>query len=754
MRIRCFVSFVIMSIAQFAFSQFEGAVVDQKTKQSIPDVHLAVINSSIGTVSDRDGKFVLSSSSVDSLRIRVSAIGYSSIELAIVNGVRSQIELIASTIVLNNAVTVTAQRSERLAFDVVQSTTAISASQLAELTPRSTPEALMNETGVWVQKTNHGGGSPIIRGLVGNQILLVVDGIRLNNATYRYGPNQYLSTIDPGLIDRIEVNRGSGSVLYGSDALGGVVQVISATPSFSSIGLKVGGSIQTKWMSAGMEQSIRPEIELSGKKVAFLGGFSARNFGNVLAGGELGILNPTGYDERSGDAKLLLRTGSNGILTTAFQHTTQSHVPRYDQVAQGGFSLYEFEPQKRQLSYLRWEYSTKSRWAQSFRLTGSFNRSIEGTISQRNNSVDLKKQFDEVNTLGLIAEVQSNPKSNWHVQSGIEYYADKVNSNATILNTTTNSETVQRGSYADGSTISNLAIFTNHQVDWKKFQFSAGARFNRVTVSVVDNVFGNQQINSNALVGNAGVMYSINSRLRMIGTMNTGFRAPNVDDMSKFGTIEANVFEIPSSGLAPERSFNVETGFKYSSSKLSWTLTAYQTKLTDLIDRVTSSYNGATTFDGRTVYQKQNVGEALIRGVEADVEAMVVKSLTVFGNVTYTHGENETKKEPMRRIPPLFGRVGFRYTHPSGVWIRTEWAMAGAQDRLAAGDKSDVRIKIRLIDDVMPAWDIVNIYTGYSYKFVSIQVSAQNIFDKAYRVYASGIDGYGRCMMASVNLKF
>jgi hemoglobin/transferrin/lactoferrin receptor protein len=754
MRMRCFVSLVLMSIAQLAFSQFEGTVLDQKTKQPIPNVHLSIINSSIGTVSDKDGKFTLSGSLKDSLRIRVSAIGYSSIELVIVNGDKSQIELIPSTIVLNNAVTVTAQRSERLTFDVVQSTTAISSSQLAELMPRSTPEALMNETGVWVQKTNHGGGSPIIRGLVGNQILLVVDGIRLNNATYRYGPNQYLSTIDPGLIDRIEVNRGSGSVLYGSDALGGVVHVISATPSFYSTGLKVGGGIFTKWMSAGMEQSIRPEIELSGKKIAFLGGFSARNFGNVLAGGELGILNPTGYDERSGDAKLLLRTGLNGVLTVSFQQTTQNHVPRYDQVVQGGFSLFKFEPQTRQLNYLRWEFVTKNPWLQSIRVIGSHNRSVEGTISQKNNSFEQKKQLDEVNTVGLIAEVQSNPKSNWHVQSGIEYYSDKVNSSAIVLNTATNTETVQRGSYADGSTISNWAIFTNHQVDWRKFQFSAGTRFNGVTVSVVDNVFGDQKINPNAWVSNAAVMYRINSRLRVIGAMNTGFRAPNVDDMSKFGTIEANVFEIPSSGLAPERSFSVETGFKYSGSKLSWTLTAYQTKLTDLVDRVTTSYNGSTTFDGRTVYQKQNAGEALVRGVEADVEAMVAKLFTAFGNLTYTHGENETKKEPMRRIPPLFGRVGLRYTHPSGCWIRTEWTMAGKQERLASGDKSDVRIKIRLIDDAMPAWDIVNVYAGYSHKFVSVQFSAQNIFDKVYRVYASGIDGYGRCMTAAVSINF
>ncbi|MCA4896990.1 MAG: TonB-dependent receptor [Cytophagales bacterium] len=751
--IKFFSTILFLFCTQLAFSQFKGIVIDQKTRQPVADVHVSIINSALGTVSDKAGEFVLNNSVADSLRLRVSAIGYSTVEYVMARERENSIELIPSAILLNNAVTITAQRSERLSFDVAQSTSSISATQLAELAPRSTPEALLNETGVWVQKTNHGGGSPIIRGLVGNQVLLVVDGIRLNNATYRYGPNQYLSTIDPGLIERIEVNRGSGSVLYGSDALGGVVHVISATPSFHSNGLQVGGRIQTKWMSAGMEQSIRPEIELRGQRIAFLGGFSARNFGDVVAGGNLGVLNPTRYDERSGDAKLLLRTGAQGVLTAAFQQTTQNHVPRYDQVVQGGFAVFEFEPQTRQLSYLRWESSTKSPWLRSFRLTGSINRSIEGTISQKNNSTEIKKQLDEVNTLGAIAEVQSNPISNWYIQSGIEFYSDKVKSSANVLNTTTNVETAQRGSYADGSTISNLAIFTNHQLDWKKFQFSAGARFNKVTVSVVDNVFGNQQINPSAFVGNAGVMYKINKNWRMIGSVNTGFRAPNVDDMSKFGTLEANVFEIPSGSLSPERSLNIETGFKYSSPKLSWAITVYQTKLTDLIDRVTANYNGSPTFDGRTVYQKQNVGEALVKGLEADVEAVVVKSLTVFGNVTYTHGENVTKKEPMRRIPPVFGRVGFRYTHRSGTWIRTEWAMAGKQDRLAAGDKSDVRINVRLIDGAMPAWDIVNLYAGYSFKFISIQVSAQNVFDRAYRVYASGIDGYGRCMTASLSVK-
>jgi hemoglobin/transferrin/lactoferrin receptor protein len=742
-------------IGNLTYAQsIHGRVTDQNTKEPIADVHIQFVNSSTGTITDKEGKFVLERFN-GLTQIRISSIGYATIEQTLsADDQELQIGLTPSVILLNNGLTITAQRNEHLTFDVPESITTVSSLQLEQQAPRSTPEALMNETGIWIQKTNHGGGSPIIRGLVGNQVLLLVDGIRLNNATYRYGPNQYLSTIDPGLIERIEATRGSGSVLYGSDALGGVVQVISKTPTFRSDGFHAGGRATGKWMSAGMEQSARAEVDLGGKQVAFLGGFSARNFGDILAGGDLGMLVPTGYYERSGDAKLLVRTGGTGILTTTFQHLTQHDVPRYDQVTQGGYSLYNFEPQTRQLSYVRWEHSSDSRWLQSFRVTGSLNRSIEGIHSQKNNSPEIKKQLDEVNTLGMITEVISNPKQNWHVQSGIEYYFDKVNSDAMAINTITNEETTQRGSYADGSTSSSLAVFTNHQIDWKKFQFSAGTRFNMVTVSIIDNVFGNQKINPDALVGNAGVMYKLHNNLHAIASINTGFRAPNIDDMSKFGTLEANVFEIPSEQLSPERSINIEGGFKFSSSKVSATATVYQTKLSDLIDRVGVSYNGSDTFEGRKVYQKQNVGDALIKGIEADIEAMIVRSLNVFGNVTYTHGENITKQEPMRRIPPLFGRTGIRYKHSSGVWMKVEWAMAGEQDRLAAGDKSDARIKIRLVDEVMPAWDIINVYAGYSYKFFSIQVYGQNLLNKAYRVYASGVDGYGRSAGASIGLKF
>ncbi len=742
---KLFLAICFMVWPQGVLSQsIQGKIIDQENNQPINDVHIQWINTSVGTVTDREGNFELIKVK-GANSIRISAVGYATQD---VNPTDSEISLTLflkpSVLMLNQEVTITAQRQEDLIIDVPQSITVVSREQLQQTAPRTTPEALMYQAGIWLQKTNHGGGSPIIRGLVGNQVLVLIDGIRLNNSTNRYGPNQYLNTIDPGLVERIEAVRGSGSVLYGSDALGGVVQVLSKTPIFSPTDTQVSGSVMGKWMSADMEMSGRAEIEIASKRIAFLAGFSERHFGELVAGGTLGTLSPTGYNERAGDAKILVRTGVSGLLTGSYQHLIQRDVPRYDQVSLGGYSTYNFDPQSRQLGYLKWETTTKSQWAQSIRLTSSYNRSVEGVISQKVDSPIIKNNYDEVNTLGFIAEIVSNPTLNWRAQSGIEYYFDKVTSKAKDVNTATNSETLIRGSYADRSTAANVAAYSNHQIEWGKFHFSTGLRFNTVIVSVEDVTFGNQKINPTAWVGNLGMMYQITSGFRAVLTGNSGFRSPNVDDMSKFGAVEANVFEIPSANLAPEKSYTIETGLKFNGKKFSGSLTAYQTRLDDLIDRMATTYKGNATYDGKNVFQKRNVGEALIKGIEAEGEVSLFRAINMYGNFTYTHGQNQTRQEPMRRIPPLFGRIGLQYQDKSGWWLRGEFTAANEQDRLAAGDKSDVRISSRLVNGIMPGWTCWNLYAGYDYKSIRLQTSFQNIFDTAYRVYASGVDAYGR----------
>jgi outer membrane receptor protein involved in Fe transport len=224
--------------------------------------------------------------------------------------------------------------------------------------------------------------------------------------------------------------------------------------------------------------------------------------------------------------------------------------------------------------------------------------------------------------------------------------------------------------------------------------------------------------------------------------------------VSKFGAVESTVFEIPSANLSPERSFSFETGLKSSTGKFSGTLSVYKTFLFDQIDRMAVTYQGQDTIENRRVYQKQNVGESELYGLEADMEFNVSASWVAFGNLTYTYGQNISKDEPMRRIPPLFGKIGLRYQRGSTWWAKTEWLLAGSQDRLAGGDLSDGRIAIRLVDGVMPGWNIVNLYAGIKIKFVSLTASAQNIFDAAYRVYGSGVDGYGRTFWISTTVQF
>lgn len=751
--LKCLLVLLLLFTAKETCAQITGQVVDKESRMPIPDVHIRCANTSIGTTTDGNGTFNLKLFS-EQTSLVVSAIGYATVDTEVnVNSNSITIELSPTSKMLDQGVIVTAQRQENSPYEVPQAITMLTQAQLLQTSPRTTPEALMNQSGIWVQKTNHGGGSPIIRGLVGNQVLLLIDGIRLNNATYRYGPNQYLNTIDPGLVNQVEAIRGPGSVLYGSDALGGVVQVLSKTPSFSSDKANISGNILGKWMSNEMEWSGRAELEVGTKQVAFLGGFSERHFGELKAGGDFGTLIPTGYSERSGDAKMLVRL-SKSLLTTAFQQTTQFEVPRYDQVTQGGYDIYNFDPQTRQLSYLRWESSTRNSWLQSIRITGLYGHTREGIVAQKTNSVTIKKQLDEVITSGFTTEIISNPRPNWSAQSGVEFYHDYVSSEAREINSSTQAETTVRGSFADGSTNSNLALYTNHQVAWKKFNFSSGIRSNLVKVAVQDATFGNQPINPAAVVGNIGLMYELWPGIRTQILGNTGFRAPNIDDMSKFGTVEATVFEIPSADLAPERTRSLEMGMKFQRRKFTGSISGYQTWLRDLIDRVPATYQGSPVYEGRNVYQKQNVGEAIIKGVEAEGEVSLWKLFSVYGHATYTYGQNITKQEPIRRIPPLFGRVGVQYRSKMNWWVKSELAVAGKQDRLASGDKSDVRISSRLEDGVMPGWNSFNLYAGYRYRWLSIQTSFINIFDQGYRVYASGVDEYGRCLNVSIILHF
>ncbi len=728
-----------------------GEIRDSQTREPLAGITVSVSNTSVGTITQADGRFALSGLSDGIYTLRISAVGYETLQRDVQVPTEEKLvySLKKAIVFLNNEVNVTAQRFENQSFHTPQSVSVLSSAYIRQTAPRSTPELLTGTTGVFVQKTNHGGGSPIIRGLMGNQVLLMMDGIRLNNATYRYGPNQYLATIDPLMLERLEVTRGTGSVLYGSDALGGVVQLISKTPTFASGKPTISASGYGKWMSAGMELTGRGEVAISTDNLAFVGGFSAKNFGDLLAGGNLGFQRPSAYQEQAGDAKLLIKTSSSSIFTASYQHVYQYDVPIYYRITQDNYLRYSFVPQTRTLGYLRWEKSTSNKWMQAIRVTGSLNRSVEGLSTQRNNATTRSKGKDVVNTWGAIAEVHSQPATFWQIQSGVEYYLDQVSSEASTVTIQTDDQTARRGNFADGSLMQNLAVFTSHVLDFNRFQLTGGLRFTAVTLQIRDEAINSPTIRPSALVGNLSATYTLHANHHLIFVTNTGFRAPNLDDVSKLGNVEANVFETPNTNLSPEKTMTIEGGYKFRTHRFSGSVMAYRTNLTDQIIRVKSVLGGDTLYQGVRVYTKTNSSRSLLYGGEAEAEVQLISSLVAFGNITYVYGQDKSRNEPMRRLPPLFGRAGLRMEY-KGFSGRVEYIFADKQDRLAGGDQSDVRISSRLVDGATPAWNVVNLYAGYSYRTIILNLGIQNLFDKAYRTHGSGVDGVGRSLWVAL----
>lgn len=621
--------------------------------------------------------------------------------------------------------------------------------QLNQLSARSTPEALMHLPGVWMQKTNHGGGSPFVRGLTGNQTLLMLDGIRLNNSTYRYGPNQYLNTIDPWSISRVEVLRGSGSVQYGSDALGGVIQMFTDTPSYLEDGFNISSSLRGKWMSHGMEKSARIAVDVNSKNYAIRVGLSLKDFGDLLAGGELGYQAPSAYSERDTDVKARIKLGKQQELIFAFQQVNLNHVGRYDQVAQRGYLIYEFEPQKRQLLYTRWQGETDKAWFSSFKLTVSQQINLEGRRKQKQNEDFQTLERDEVQTRGLSFEFRSLFNSNWTAVSGIEYYADLINSSAYTLSLSDSSRQAQRGLYPDDATAWNASLFSIHQWHWGQWQYSAGLRYNLFRLQTFDPEFGDQDVRPEALVGNAAIQYQLKPSTGFFFAFNSGFRAPNINDLSSFGSFDSGI-EVPVSQLNPERSYSVELGVRYQDGPLRLELFAYRTLLTNLIARVASTYQGADSLNGEAVFAKANVDQAFIQGLEGEIGYRFSQYWRLNAFATYTYGAEATSLSPLRRIPPLHASVQVRYIRPEGWFATLEWQAAAAQKRLSSGDIRDHRIA----DGGTPAWQILNLYMGYQYRFIQLTLGFQNITNQAYRMHGSGVDGYGRSFWLSTNLNF
>jgi hemoglobin/transferrin/lactoferrin receptor protein len=638
-------------------------------------------------------------------------------------------------------VIITAHRSPQQILKAPFSVQKTSRESLNTFMPRSTPEALVKLNGVFVQKTNHGGGSPFIRGLTGNQTLLLVDGIRLNNSTFRYGPNQYMNTIDVFSIQRIEVAKGTGSVQYGTDAIGGVIQVFTRSPEFSKDKNSTSAQITGKYMSGDMEKTIAAQGNYSGKSFAFLAGISKKDFGDLVGGDTTGKQTPSGYDEWSVDMKARWGISEKAQLTAAVQYLRQTHVPVFHKVRLENFSLNEMDPQQRFLGYLRYNLSGKRPLAKKIETTLSYQETIEGRASQKNGSMSRRYEKDKVRTVGLTLNIVSEISKLWTANSGIELYMDKIGSTREDKQMQTGQSVSSRGLYPDKSHYGNYSVYTLHHFQFGKWIADAGLRLNSFNIRVKDTALGNVRVSPSALVGNIGLLYQLTRQQSLYAAFNTGYRAPNIDDMGTLGIVDFR-YEIPAAGLQAEKSYNTEVGYKLQTKKLSGTVAFYYMHLSDLITR--QKLDGQV-ISGYPVYKKENTESAYIKGTEAEINWNITKRFNVNAGCSYTFGESLSKNEPLRRIPPFNGRITGLYKN-SKWFAGTEWFFASRQKRLAQGDKDDNRIPA----GGTPGWTVFNLFAGYQFKPLHINLGLQNILDEDYRMHGSGINGVGRSFWMSL----
>lgn len=629
-------------------------------------------------------------------------------------------------------VTIAATRINSSTFSLPFSIVKVKSSLTFLKNDRTVPEVLSGLPGVFIQKTNHGGGSPFIRGMTGNQTLILIDGFRLNNSIFRYGPNQYLTLFDSQIVGEIEVVKGTGSVQYGSDALGGVINVNSLLPDYSETKTWLVKAI-SRATTSGMEQSIRPFLQYSTKNISAYVTCSYNNFGDLRGGDTTGFQRPSGYKQLSIDSRLSFKTNNNWHFYAGVTRVSQLDVPLFHRYKLESFRVAMSDPLKRGIIFLRTKKVLNFGILQQFKLDLAAQQSSENRFFQSASALNITQETDKVATHSILAELELKQKSFWKSSLTFEYNQDKVNSSRVIIQPNGILLT-RRGLYPNDSRYSHGAISNTHQLNFNAWQIDMGWRYHAYNVFINDTTFGKVRITPHALVYFVGTSVIIRSKWAIFFNINTGYRAPNVDDMGTVGIVDFR-YEIPAYNLKPERSFNKEVGFRYASQKFSINSSFFHTYFSNLITRIKTN----DIINNYNVYVKKNVEESYIWGSETTFTVAPNKKLAFNGNVTYLFGQNVSRNEPMRRIPPMNGALVANYDLKH-IQLSLQLESASWQKRLAQGDKDDNRIP----KGGTPGFSLFHVCINGQFSSVKYRVLVYNILNRDFRTHGSGINGMGR----------
>ncbi len=607
-------------------------------------------------------------------------------------------------------------------------------------------DALASELGVFLQQTTVGQGAAIIRGLKGSEILHIVDGLRLNNAIFRNAPTQYLSLVAAGSIERIEIVRGSPTSLYGSDAVGGVIQVISRLPRFDGAAFQLRRELFVAADSAELGKSVRASVDIGNRELAGLASVAYQESGNRRTGSGERIA-PSGFESWSARGALHYRPAEDRSWVLDLQVTRQPSTPRVDELVPGfgqtepSSSEYFFEPNERQFVHIRhtrdaglwnadwtvdlgWQHIDDDRRTRNFEAD---NRSFE------KNSSDL---------YGLsFSAARDFGDSSW-VYGG-EVYHDTVHSSRLERDINTGDPTILQSRFPDGSGVDQRALFANvSQPVNERHSLSGGVRLSGVDIDLPETTISPAaSISIDDASADIGWLFDATDTVQLVANVGYGFRAPNIFDLGTLGERPGNRFNIPNTSLTSERVLQYDLAVRKRAEVWTAEFVIYQLNYRD---RIQSALTGDTTSDGREVVQSRNLGRANIRGAEAGLRWHPQGALSGEILLNYTRGEQREDDGSIvagDRIPPLNGRMALIWEFNSDLSAKGSITFADRQGRLSPRDVGDTRIN--------PAgtggWAIANL--GMTWRFGDVwkfDAGIDNLLDNQYRVHGSGIDSIGR----------
>ncbi len=780
-------------------------VVDEMTAQPIPNVAIFSLKPPLSTITNPRGTADISGfKDVDSIHIK---------HMSYQEVIMSYKELAANkTIVLhvNNIsleeVIISANRWEQNNLEVPLRIEKMTQKEIQFLNPQTAADLLAGDGYTYIQKSQLAGGSPILRGFSTNRVLLVVDGVRMNNAIFRTGNLQNVISLDALSIQSNEVLFGPGAVMYGSDAIGGVMDFHTLDPVMQQDQkMLVTGSAIGRYSSANHEKTGHLDFNIGLHKWAFRTSLTFSDFEDLKAGknGNAYFLRPvyqktingrdttvvnsdpqkqvySGYSQKNVLQRIRFAPNSGIDLDYGFYYSETSDAPRYDRLYltdnEGNLANAEwyYGPQKWMMNKLTARISKPTKIYNDLKIEVAHQLYEESRHDRKMNNARLRNQYEKVNAYSLNIDFDKQFSAKSSLFYGIEGVFNKVNSTADRINIRTGEVTGTNTRYPDNSTWQSYAAYTTlkHKIN-TEWILNAGLRYNYIALeaefdtSMFPFPFTKAELANGALNGSVGVTWLPTKNTQFYANLSSGFRSPNIDDLGKVFDSEPGTVVVPNADLEPEYAYNAEIGTAFTKSDyLKVNMSVYYTLLDNALARRDFTYNGRDSIDYDGVLSKvqaiQNITKAYVYGIQAGIEVIPYEGFKIKSRLSYQHGEEQSedslKYYPLRHAVPLFGSTHLIYERQklqADLYADYNAKIKAEDMPLSEISDSTPYAKDDNGNPYVPGWYTLNFKVSW---FLSSNVvlsgGIENITNQLYRPFASGISAPGTNVIGSLKISF